>query len=80
MTPSAASWIASSPRGGDFIRLRTCRNPNVRYFVAMKFLTDREQLVLALIVLAFATGAGVRQWRAMQGMPTAIAFEELRQP
>lgn len=80
MMPSAANWIDWSPKGGDFIRLRTCRNPNVRYFVAMKFLTDREQLVLALIVLAFATGVGVRQWRAMQGMPTASASGELRQP
>jgi len=60
--------------------LRTCRNPNLRYFMGMKFLTDREQLVLALIVLAFATGAGVRQWRAMEGMPAAEASAEMRHP
>jgi len=48
--------------------------------MGMKFLTDREQLVLALIVLAFATGAGVRQWRAMEGMPAAEASAEMRHP
>ena len=44
----------------------------------MKFLTRREQMVLALVLLAFVAGVGVRHCRAMQGMSGSV--EEVRLP
>ncbi|MFZ4681569.1 MAG: hypothetical protein ACOYMS_03620 [Terrimicrobiaceae bacterium] len=32
----------------------------------MVFLTRREQMLVACVLVAFATGLGVRQWRAVQ--------------